>query len=314
MAGVAILLAAGKSTRMKTDLPKVLHEVCGRPMLAFVMDACRAAGIDRIIAVVGYRAEVVKTTFADEKGLEWVEQTEQLGTGHAVRCCEPLLKDFQGEVLVLAGDGPLIRSSVLQELMLQHRTSGSAVTLATALLEDPTGYGRIIRDASGALKAIVEHADCTPEQRSIREVNPSYYCFDCQSLLAALRNVKPQNVKGEYYLTDAVEILVKTGKKANAVANVPPGDVLSINTRRELAGVSRIMQDRILQRLMDDGVTVVDPVNTWIDARAEIGKDTTILPFTYITGNVRVGQNCRVGPFAYLYGNLTLADGTEWRR
>ncbi len=303
-----IILAAGRSTRMITDLPKVLHEVCGRPMLAFVIDACRDAGIDQLLIVVGYGKEQVIEQFRDVENITWVQQTEQKGTGHAVMCCQPYLKNFDGNCVVLCGDGPLIRSKTLKELLNKHVHEHSAATLATAILDDPSGYGRIIRDAYGNLQGIVEHSDCTPEQRKIREVNPSYYCFDWKTLSWALGNIKPSNVKKEYYLTDALSVIIQNGKKAIAITAVPPEDVLSINSRHQLADVSKVMQVRIQNELMSKGVTIVDPPNTWIDARAIIGQDTIINPFTYINGRVTIGRNCRIGPFAYLRDGTVLDD------
>jgi bifunctional UDP-N-acetylglucosamine pyrophosphorylase/glucosamine-1-phosphate N-acetyltransferase len=305
---VGIILAAGKGTRMNTDLPKVLHEVCGRPMLAFVVDACREAGIDQLYIIVGYKKERVIEEFKDVPNITWVEQAEQKGTGHAVMCCQPYLKDFDGDCVILCGDGPLIRSQTLKELLTKHDQENSSATLATAILDEPSGYGRIVRDTYGNLQGIVEHSDCNTEQRRIQEVNPSYYCFDWKTLDWSLDRITPQNVKNEYYLTDALSLMIRNGKKAIAITAVPQEDVLSINSRRQLAEVSRVMQERIQEELMNDGVTIVDPANTWIDARARIGRDTVINPFTYIHGNVKIGRDCRIGPFAYLRDGTALED------
>ncbi len=304
----AIILAAGRSTRMVTDMPKVLHEVCGRPMLAYVVDACRAAGVSRILCVVGYRKEELIKAFADEPDLIWVEQKDQKGTGHAAMVCREALQDFSGNVMVIAGDMPLVRSETLQLLLDTHGAQNSAVTLATALLDDPSGYGRIIRDRYGNLEGIVEHSDCTPEQLQIREVNPSYYCFDKKLLFDALDQIKPDNVKGEYYITDALKILIRGGHRALAITAVAPEDAMGVNSRLELAEVGRVMQNRIQRNLMKQGVTIVDPPNTWIDVRAQIGQDTVVYPFTYIHGHVRIGRRCSVGPFAYLREGTTLDD------
>jgi bifunctional UDP-N-acetylglucosamine pyrophosphorylase/glucosamine-1-phosphate N-acetyltransferase len=304
----AVVLAAGKSTRMVTDLPKVLHEVCGRPMLAYVIDACREAGINRIVVVVGYRKDDVIAAFAGEPGLQFVEQAEQKGTGHAVQICRDALAGFEGNVVVIAGDMPLLRTETLTLLTETHDREHSAVTLATAILEEPTGYGRIVRDAYGNLQGIVEHADCTPEQLRIKEINPSYYCFDKKLLFEALENVRPNNVKGEYYLTDALHILIHRGCRAVAVTAVAAVDAMGVNSRQQLAEVGKIMQARIQDRFMNSGVTIVDPPNTWIDARARIGRDTVIHPFTYIHGRVQIGARCSIGPFAYIRDGTRLAD------
>jgi bifunctional UDP-N-acetylglucosamine pyrophosphorylase/glucosamine-1-phosphate N-acetyltransferase len=304
----AVVLAAGKSTRMVTDMPKVLHEVCGRPMLAYVVDALRAAGVSRIICVVGYRKDDVINTFRNEPDITFVEQTEQKGTGHAVMVCRDALADFDGNLVIIAGDMPLVRSETLELLVKTHKTQNSAVTLATAVLDNPTSYGRIVRDTYGNLEGIVEEADCTPEQKKIKEVNPSYYCFNSKLLFSALQQVRPNNVKGELYLTDALQILIKEGHRAVAITAVAAEDAMGINSRQDLAEVGRVMQNRIQRNLMTHGVTVVDPVNTWIDVRAQIGQDTVIYPFTYIHGHVKVGRHCSIGPFAYLREGTVLAD------
>ena len=305
---VAIILAAGGSTRMNTKLAKVLHEVCGRPMLAYVLQACRKVGIKRMYVVVGFSADQVKSRFADADDVVWVEQKEQLGTAHAVMCCREYLQDFDGQTLILCGDGPLLRSQTLRTLIEKHEAGQSAATLATALLEDPTGYGRIVRDAYGNIQGIVEHLDCTPEQLQIKETNPSNYLFNNQRLLEAIDNIKPDNVKNEYYLTDAISGLISTGHKVEAITAMQPDEAVGINSRAQLSEASKIMQHRIQARLMDDGVTIVDPANTWIDARAKIGQDTVIEPFTYIHGEVRIGDGCRVGPFAYLRDGAVLEN------
>jgi bifunctional UDP-N-acetylglucosamine pyrophosphorylase/glucosamine-1-phosphate N-acetyltransferase len=305
---VAIILAAGVSSRMNTNIPKVLHEVCGRPMLAYVLDACRETEISTIYIVVGFGAKEVKEQFNETNNIVWIKQERQLGTAHAVLCCKEHLKDFTGETLVLCGDGPLIRPETLKILIERHETGQAAVTLATAILEDPSGYGRIIRDKYGNIQGIVEHTDCTLEQLAVNEVNPSYYLFNNKILFEAVEKVKPDNVKEEYYLTDALSSIIATGHKVVAVTAVRPEEAMGVNSRAQLSVASKIMQHRIQQKLMDDGVTIVDPDNTWIDARAKIGQDTVIEPFTYIHGEVTIGKGCRVGPFAFLRHGTVLED------
>jgi len=245
MSTTAILLAGGKGTRMNSDLPKVLHEVCGRPMLAWVMDACRQAGADRLLVVVGHRSELVREQFGGAGDVEFVEQSPQLGTGHAAMVCQDRLAGLEGPVLVLAGDGPLIRSQTLRQLLDTHRRERAACTLATSILDEPARYGRILRDEGGTLLGIVEYLDATEQQRAVREVNVSVYCFDAQALRWVLHHLTNHNAKGEYYLTDALALLRQDGQKLAAVAAVPPEDVLSINTLDELQQVSSILSDRL---------------------------------------------------------------------
>jgi bifunctional N-acetylglucosamine-1-phosphate-uridyltransferase/glucosamine-1-phosphate-acetyltransferase GlmU-like protein len=238
---------------MKGDLPKVVHPVGGRPMVCAVVEACRDAGCGRIIVVVGYKQELVREALADFPEVEFAVQDVQLGTGHAVLCAEQTLeqgRDRKGavaggdEVFVLAGDGPLIRPETLRTILRKHRECHAAATLATSIIDDPTGYGRIIRDPQGRFTGIVEHKNATEEQRRIREVNPSYYCFRRGDLFSALRKVERNPASGEYYLTDTLALLLKDGKRVEVVPAVPPEDVLSINTPEDLAVVDRIYRER----------------------------------------------------------------------
>lgn len=305
---VAIILAAGVSSRMNTQMPKVLHEVCGRPMLSYVVDACREAEVDKMYIVVGFGSERVQEEFKGAEDIVWVCQEKQQGTAHAVGCCKEYLADFEGQTLVICGDMPLVLSRILKTLIAEHEKEGAAMTLATSILKDPNGYGRIIRDEDGNIKAIVEHNDCTQEQLAICEVNPSYYLFDNKKLFDALEKVQPDNVKKEYYLTDTLSILLGAGEKVIAVTAVKPEEAMGVNSRQQLSEASKIMQWRIQKHLMDNGVTIVDPDNTWIDVRAKIGQDTVIEPFTYIHGEVEIGKGCRIGPFAYLRSGTVIED------
>jgi bifunctional UDP-N-acetylglucosamine pyrophosphorylase/glucosamine-1-phosphate N-acetyltransferase len=241
----AIILAAGKGTRMKSDLAKVLHEVCGRPMVAWVMDACREAGCEELMLVVGHKAALVRQTLGEDPDVVWVEQKEQLGTGHAVMMCREALSKLTGAVLVVAGDGPLIRGETLGKLIATHEAEGSSCTLATSILPEAGSYGRILRGPDGALLGIVEAKDADAEQLEIREVNVSLYCFDAQDLLGALEHLGNDNAKGEYYLTDVLAILRSQGKKLAAVAAVEPEDTLSINTLEQLAQVDGLLRSRL---------------------------------------------------------------------
>jgi len=283
---------------MNTLLPKVLHEVCGREMLAYVLDTCREVGVDKIYVIVGYGSDQVQQRFGHCEDIVWIKQEELKGTGHAVLCCKEHLQDFDGQTMILCGDGPLIRSEVLKSLVERQDAGKAAAILATAMLDDPTGYGRIVRDTYGNIERIVEHNDCSDEQLNIKEVNPSYYLFNNKLLFEALNEVKPDNVKGEYYLTDALAILLGKGHMIAAVTAVEPEEAMGVNNRQQLSVASKIMQRRIQKQLMENGVTIVDPPNTWIDARSKIGQDTIIEPFTYIHGEVKIGKSCRVFPFA----------------
>jgi bifunctional UDP-N-acetylglucosamine pyrophosphorylase/glucosamine-1-phosphate N-acetyltransferase len=249
----AIILAAGKGTRMKSDLPKVVHPVGGRPMVCAVVDACLASGVTRVVAVVGYQQEKVREALASYGSkVEYVVQAEQLGTGHAVQCAAAALANDAAregnEVLVLCGDGPLIRPDTIRQMFDRHRSASksgpAAATLATAVIGDPQGYGRIARDSQGKFLAIVEQKNATPEQLKIKEVNPSYYLFDTKRLFEAVRDVKRNGLTGEYYLTDVPELLLKGGRRVEVIEAVPPEDVLSINTLEDLAKVDALYQSR----------------------------------------------------------------------
>jgi bifunctional UDP-N-acetylglucosamine pyrophosphorylase/glucosamine-1-phosphate N-acetyltransferase len=307
----AIVLAAGKSTRMKSGLPKVLHEICGRPLLHYVMSACRLAGVDKLVVVVGSGKEQVQKRFAGADDVVWVEQAEQNGTGHAVQCCRKALSDFSGDVLVLAGDMPLVRRDTLASLVEIRRQTDHAMTMATTFLDDPTGYGRILRDDEENLEAIVEHSDCNAEQRKIREVNPSYYCFEHDALFDALKKIKPESAQGEYYITDTVQILRRQGQTVSAKVRAPAEDATGINSRLDLATVGRLMQDRIQLSLIDEGVTIVDPDTTWIEADVTVGQDTTIYPFSFIGAGSRIGSKCQIGPFSRIAADQSVEDGSS---
>lgn len=304
----AIILAAGKSTRMKSDLPKVMHEVCGRPMLAYVLDACAAAGLQRIIVVVGHQKQIVLEAFGGRRDLTYVEQTEQRGTGHAVLMARDALRDFQGDVFVIAGDMPMIRAGTLRELRETHVQAQAAASIATTVLEEPFGYGRIVRDTRGEFLAIVEERDCTDAQRQIKEVNPSYYLFDRAALFDALQSVRPDNAKKEYYLTDVLRILREQGRRVVAQTSVPPADATGINSRADLAEVSRLMQARLQGAIMDSGVTIIAPALTWIEAGASIGPEAVIHPYTWIGSGAQIGARCRIGPFAVVARDARIGD------
>ena len=242
----AVILAAGKGTRMQSDLPKVMHEVAGRPMVHWVVDACREAGAARIVVVVGHRADLVRESLADQADVEFVDQHEQLGTGHAVDQARNVLSDSPGhDLLILCGDGPLIRSETLDALLARHRESKAAATLATAIIEDPSGYGRIVRDGEGDFARIVEQKDANETELAIREVNPSYYCFQTGPLFDRLARTSNDNANGEYYVTDVFGITREDGHRVAVVDAVPAEDILSINNPDQLAEVDSILRSRL---------------------------------------------------------------------
>lgn len=247
----AIVLAAGKGTRMQSELPKVCHEVGGRPMVCAVVDACLAAGCARVVVVVGYKQELVREALSGYEGsVEFVVQDEQLGTGHAVMCARPAYESVivdgapSHDAFVLAGDGPLIRPATLRTLLEAHRAAGAAAALATSVIDDPTGYGRIVRDDAGSFTRIVEQKNATDAELAISEVNPSYYCFAARDLFDALDRVERNELSGEYYVTDVPELLLAAGKAVEVIDAVPPEDILSINTPEHLAKVDEIYRAR----------------------------------------------------------------------
>jgi bifunctional UDP-N-acetylglucosamine pyrophosphorylase/glucosamine-1-phosphate N-acetyltransferase len=231
---------------MKSDRPKVVHQAAGRPMVWWVVDAVRRAGADPIVLVVGHGAEEVRAVFTgDDADLRYVVQDEQLGTGHATLCARPALAEFEGDVLVLAGDGPLIRAATIQKMHARQIQTSASATLATSIVDDPAGYGRIVRDAAGRFEAIVEHRNATPQQRAIHEIYPSYACFDAALLFDLLAALEPNELTGEYYVTDIPELMRRAGRRVEVVDAVPPADVLSVNTPEQLAEVDTILRSRM---------------------------------------------------------------------
>lgn len=308
---IAIILAAGHGKRMKSERAKVLHEVCGRPMVSYVVDAARAAGVRTIVVVVGSSSDQVRSALASEPDILFAEQRQQLGTGDAVRACRSLLGDYEGPALVLVGDEPLLRPEPLADLLERQRSTRAACLLGTAVLDDPTGFGRIVRDSAERFVGIVEQRDCTPEQAAIREINPSCYVFELPVLWDALERLDTGNAQGEYYLTDAPALLQADGFRVAAVPALHAEDILGVNTRQHLAQANLTMRARILDHHMTEGVTIVDPATTHIAANVAIGRDTVILPFSVIAGDVTIGQRCRVGPFAHLRTGTVLSDDVE---
>lgn len=309
MPTLAVILAAGKSTRMNSDVPKVLHEVCGRLLIDYVLDAAREAGATQLVVVVGHKAEMVKDALAGQKDVAFALQEEQHGTGHAVMMCEPQLRRHDGPVLVLAGDTPLLKADSLRGLLDDLREHNAAAVIGTAVTEANFGLGRIVRDAGGNFQRIVEQRDATEAEQAIREINTGCFAFDGQRLLHALSKITPENAQSQYYLTDCPAVLLAEGDTVIAANRFDIHEAIGVNTRAQLAEVHRAIQSETMNRLLTAGVTIVDPAQTYIDPRAKIGRDTIVFPFTTITGEVTIGNNCRIGPHAALTGPLTIADG-----
>ncbi|GAB6179104.1 bifunctional UDP-N-acetylglucosamine diphosphorylase/glucosamine-1-phosphate N-acetyltransferase GlmU [Desulfotomaculum defluvii] len=290
----AVILAAGKGTRMKSNLPKVLHQLCGRPMLGHVLNSVAEAGVTKKVVVVGFGSDQV-TDFVGDKA-KVVIQREQLGTAHALIQAEEELHDYPGNLLVVCGDTPLLRGETLAKLTEMHSQSGAAATLLTAQLENPTGYGRVLRTEVGDVSHIVEQKDASPEELKVKEINTGVYCFKVPGLFAALKEISPANAQGEYYLTDIVQILIKKGLTVKAVTLEDAQEVQGINDRIQLAQAETVLRRRILEDLMAQGVTIMDPNNTYVDRSVKIGVDTVILPFTFLIGDTKIGSDCVIGP------------------
>jgi len=288
-----LILAAGKGTRMRSKLPKVLHKVGGKAMLQHVIDAAKQAGSAREVVVIGSGAQLVEQTIA---GVEFVLQEEQLGTGHAVLSAKENFAESEGTVLILCGDTPLLTSKLLNNFRAAHENSNCAATVLTAKMPDATGYGRIIREEDGTFKKIVEEKDANELEKKIREVNAGAYCFDVRKLFGALEKVKNDNAQGEYYLPDVLTILKDAGEKVGAFTAEYADETLGINSRVQLAAADRIFRMKKNHELMDAGVTIIDPNTTFIDYDTQIGQDTIIYPNTYIEGKTVIGEDCAIGP------------------
>lgn len=309
---VAVLvLAAGKSTRMKSKTPKGLHPLLGKPLLRWAVDAAISAGATRTILVVGHQSEQVREAMGAD--FEYVLQSEQKGTGHAVQMAQDLLQNWQGPLLVLPGDAPLLTPALLEDLLDAHARSGAAATLLTALLDDPSSYGRIVRDPdTNMVEGIVEARDATDAQLAVREISTSVYVFQPAKLFAALAQITPANAQGEYYLTDVVRLLAEQGDLVHALVSQDADVVRGVNTRPELVELTQQLQARLHRAYGLAGVTIVDPLSTHIDATVRIGQDTVIHPFSILSGVTDIGEDCEIGPGARI-SDTRLGNGVSVR-
>lgn len=306
-----VILAAGEGTRMKSSLPKVLHKLSGRPLVRWVMSSVSAVRPVKTVAVIGHKAGLVKDELAASRVL-FSEQAKQLGTGHALHQAQRHLKNFRGDVLVVCGDAPLIKSSTLKELVRLHRIHNNAVTVLSSIAQDPFGYGRMVRSSAGGFRAIVEEKDATPEQKKIKEVNSGVYVFSSPLVWKILGKISPNNAKKEYYLTDAVKILGGMGEKVEAAAIAEFNETLGINNRAELASAETVVRKKILAEWMIKGVTIEDPDNAYISIEARIGPDTVIRPGTIVEGATVIGAGCSIGPNSLIKDSV-IGDSVEVR-
>jgi len=298
----AVILAAGKGVRMKSNLPKVVHKAAGKPLVAHVADAVRAAGVKDIIIVVGHGREHVQNVFAGDE-VKFATQEEQLGTGHALKQAEGMV-DPHSTVLVLAGDIPLLRPSTLKVLLDHHQKHQAQATVLTTHLEQPTGYGRVLRDENGSFLRIVEEKDASPEEKKAKEINSGIYCFQAGSVFRILHQLQPTNAQGEYYLTDVLEILKGEGHRVEVMSAAEPEEIHGVNDRIQLAQAERILRHRKNYQLMRDGVTLVEPDSIIVDSEVIIGRDTVLMPFTLIQGKTVIGESCEIGPWTNINDSI----------
>ena len=307
----AVILAAGKGTRMKSNTPKVLHKIFEKPLLGYVLDNVKNI-VNESFVIVGHHAEEV-TQYVEKKynNAKTILQSPQLGTGHAVSMVCPSLENFKGQVVILCGDTPLITEETLKNFIDYHNSNNSDLTVMSTIFDNPTNYGRIIRENDNSLKCIIEEKDATPEQKAVKEVNAGIYCLNWDKIKPAFCQLTSNNAQGEYYLTDIIAWGKKNNLNVNAFILENSDEIYGINSRSNLAEATKIMNERKLNSLMDNGVTIVDPSSTWISEDTEIDADTIIYPATYIEGKNKIGKNCKIGPCAHLRGDVEIADNCK---
>ncbi len=296
-----IILAAGAGTRMKSELPKVLHPICGKPMVLYVLKTIDKLKLDKKIIIIGNKAQMVRSALSDEKQeLTFILQKEQKGTGHAVKQTKKEFVNYDGDVLILYGDIPLLRKETILELMKIHRRNKSSATILTCLMKNPSGYGRIIRDNNGKVVKIIEDKDASLPQKEIKEINTGIYCFNVKKLFEALQLIKPNNKQNELYLTDVIQIFFQKKYKISTLVSRNEEETMGINNRCELAQANDYIRKSILEYWMKNGVTIIHPESTFIDEEVKIDKDVVIYPFTIIEGNSIIKSYCKIGPFSYI--------------
>ena len=306
---MAIVMAAGKGTRMKSKNSKLIQKIYGKEIVLRSVENAAKAGIYDIVAVVGYKKEEVMEVLKDN--VKYAFQEEMLGTGHAVMQAQKYLEGKEGKVLVLNGDVPLLRPNTIEKLINKSIENKESATLLTAIYNNPTGYGRIIRDAGGNIEKIVEEKDCTIDEKQVQEINAGVYCFDIKCLLEALKEIKPNNAQGEYYLTDVIKIMNDKGLKTGALIVEDNTEILGINDRVQLEMLTKVLQLRINTYHMQNGVTIEDISSAYIYDNVQIGEDTIIHPNVVIESHVKIGENCEIGPFSYIRNNALVSDNTK---
>ena len=303
---IALVLAAGKGTRMKSDKSKLVHKIYGKELVKRVVETAQKSGVDEVVTVVGYKKEQVQLVLGES--VKYAYQEEMLGTGHAVLQAEEYLKDKHGKVVVLNGDVPILRPETVRNLIKKSIDNKEYATVLTAIYSNPTGYGRIIRDVGGNIKGIVEEKDATEDQKNIQEINAGIYCFDIQELLKALKKIKPNNAQNEYYITDVIRLMNEEGLKTGAVIVEDNTEILGVNDKMQLELLTKVLKLRINQYHMQNGVTIEDIDNTYIYDDVEIGTDTVIHPNTTIKNDVVIGKDCELGPNAYIREGCRISD------
>jgi len=303
-----IIMAAGRGKRMKSSLPKVLHNLAGKPIINYVLDTVDQLDAKRKILIVGYKSDKIRELIGDK--IEYVEQKEQLGTAHAVLQTEILLSDFKGDVLIISGDVPFLTLKTLRNLLKYHQTNNFSCTSVSTISKNPKGYGRIIRDKKGEIRGIIEEVDLSTDKKKITEINSGIYCFKKDKLFQTLNKVTPDNKQGEYYLTDTIKILLKEGLTVGNIIAQDYSEILGINNRLDLTDASQKVYQKTLQGLMLQGVTIIDLSSTFIEQGIKIGQDSIIYPFTIIEKDSKIGENCVIGPNSHLI-NSRIGKGVK---